>query len=90
LSYSTAPSERSTSMVLLRSVACAWRASSVPSGVSPRALRAADYYYRASAMRVIDRIRVPTLILSAEDDPFVPSIRSAPPRWQAIHALRRW
>jgi len=33
---------------------------------------AADYYYRASAMRVIDRIRVPTLILTAEDDPFVP------------------
>jgi len=34
---------------------------------------AADYYYRASAMRVIDRIRVPTLILTAEDDPFVPA-----------------
>jgi uncharacterized protein len=34
---------------------------------------AADYYYRASAMRVIDRIRVPALILTAEDDPFVPS-----------------
>lgn len=33
---------------------------------------AADYYYRASAMRVIDRISVPTLILTAEDDPFVP------------------
>jgi uncharacterized protein len=33
---------------------------------------AADYYYRASAMRAVDRIRVPTLILSAEDDPFVP------------------
>jgi uncharacterized protein len=33
---------------------------------------AADYYYRASAMRVVDRIRVPTLVLSAEDDPFVP------------------
>ena len=33
---------------------------------------AADYYYRASALRVIDRIRVPTLILTAEDDPFVP------------------
>jgi predicted alpha/beta-fold hydrolase len=33
---------------------------------------AADYYYRASALRVIDRIRVPALILSAEDDPFVP------------------
>jgi hypothetical protein len=34
---------------------------------------ASDYYYRASAMRVIDRVRVPTLILTAEDDPFVPS-----------------
>jgi hypothetical protein len=33
---------------------------------------AADYYYRASALRVIDRIRVPALILTAEDDPFVP------------------
>jgi predicted alpha/beta-fold hydrolase len=31
-----------------------------------------DYYWRASAMRVVDRIRVPTLIISAEDDPFVP------------------
>jgi predicted alpha/beta-fold hydrolase len=34
---------------------------------------AADYYYRASALRVIDRIRIPTLIMTAEDDPFVPS-----------------
>lgn len=33
---------------------------------------AADYYYRASALRVIDRIRVPALILTAADDPFVP------------------
>jgi predicted alpha/beta-fold hydrolase len=33
---------------------------------------AADYYHRASAMRVVDRIRVPALILTAEDDPFVP------------------
>jgi predicted alpha/beta-fold hydrolase len=33
---------------------------------------AADYYHRASAMRVVDRIAVPTLILTAEDDPFVP------------------
>jgi len=32
-----------------------------------------DYYYRASAMRVIDQIQVPTLIITAEDDPFVPS-----------------
>ena len=33
---------------------------------------AADYYHRASAARVLDRIRVPTLILTAADDPFVP------------------
>jgi predicted alpha/beta-fold hydrolase len=33
---------------------------------------ASDYYHRASAMRVIDRIAVPTLILTAADDPFVP------------------
>ena len=34
---------------------------------------AEDYYHRASAMRVIDRIVVPTLIIAAEDDPFVPA-----------------
>ncbi|HEV8317717.1 MAG TPA: alpha/beta fold hydrolase [Vicinamibacterales bacterium] len=34
---------------------------------------ASDYYYRASAIRVIDRVRVPALILTAHDDPFVPS-----------------
>jgi predicted alpha/beta-fold hydrolase len=34
---------------------------------------AEDYYHRASAMRVIDRVSVPALIITAEDDPFVPS-----------------
>jgi uncharacterized protein len=34
---------------------------------------AADYYHRASAMRVIDRVARPSLILSAADDPFVPA-----------------
>ena len=34
---------------------------------------ATDYYHRASAMRVIDRIRIPALIITAEDDPFVPT-----------------
>jgi len=33
---------------------------------------ASDYYYRASAMRVIDRVGVPALIITSEDDPFVP------------------
>jgi len=31
-----------------------------------------DYYARSSAMRVIAAIRKPTLILTAQDDPFVP------------------
>ncbi len=30
-----------------------------------------DYYYRAAAARVVDRIAVPTLILCAQDDPFI-------------------
>jgi len=34
---------------------------------------AEDYYHRASAMRVVDRIHVPALVITAEDDPFVPS-----------------
>jgi predicted alpha/beta-fold hydrolase len=33
---------------------------------------ASDYYHRASAMRVIDRVALPALIVTAEDDPFVP------------------
>lgn len=33
---------------------------------------AADYYDRASAVRVARRIAVPTFVLSAADDPFVP------------------
>jgi hypothetical protein len=31
-----------------------------------------DYYYRASSLRLIDRIHIPTLIIHAEDDPFIP------------------
>ena len=36
-------------------------------------LNAEDYYHRASAMRVIDRVSVPALIITSEDDPFVPA-----------------
>lgn len=32
---------------------------------------AADYYYRASAARVLERIARPTLVLHADDDPFI-------------------
>jgi predicted alpha/beta-fold hydrolase len=41
---------------------------------------ASDYYHRASAMRVIDRIRVPALIITAQDDPFVPAETFRDPR----------
>jgi predicted alpha/beta-fold hydrolase len=34
---------------------------------------AEDYYHRASAMRLVDRIQVPALVITSEDDPFVPS-----------------
>jgi hypothetical protein len=30
-----------------------------------------DYYYRAAAARVVDKIAVPTLIVCAKDDPFI-------------------
>jgi len=30
-----------------------------------------DYYYRAASARVIDRVAVPTLVLLAQDDPFI-------------------
>ncbi len=31
-----------------------------------------DYYTRASSIRIIDQIQIPTLIIHAEDDPFIP------------------
>jgi predicted alpha/beta-fold hydrolase len=33
---------------------------------------AEDYYYRAAALRVVERIEIPALVITAEDDPFVP------------------
>lgn len=34
---------------------------------------AADYYARSSSIEVVDRIGVPTLVINAADDPFVPA-----------------
>ena len=31
-----------------------------------------DYYWKSSSIRSMDRIRIPTLIIHAEDDPFIP------------------
>ncbi len=33
---------------------------------------AEDYYQKSSSIRFLDRIRVPTLIIHAQDDPFIP------------------
>ena len=51
---------------------------------------AEDYYHRASAMRVIDRVARPALILSAADDPFVPprNLRRAGGAQQSAHHHR--
>jgi predicted alpha/beta-fold hydrolase len=49
---------------------------------------AADYYHRASAARVIDRIRLPALIITAEDDPFVPVEPFHDPRLAANPHIR--
>ena len=44
---------------------------------------ASDYYFKASALRVIDRIRIPALVLTADDDPFVPGDQFRAPDWPA-------
>jgi predicted alpha/beta-fold hydrolase len=44
------------------------RFTSVPNGFA----NADDYYRRSSAVRVVDKIRIPTLIIHSEDDPFIP------------------
>lgn len=49
---------------------------------------ASDYYHRASAMRVIDRVRIPALIITAEDDPFVPPGPFRDPRLAANPNVR--
>lgn len=41
---------------------------------------AEDYYHRASAMRVIDRVDIPALIIAADDDPFVPPLPFRDPK----------
>ena len=41
---------------------------------------ATDYYDRSSALQFAGRIRVPTLIVTAQDDPFVPFASFSDPR----------
>jgi len=39
-----------------------------------------DYYYRASSLQTISQVRTPTLVISAQDDPFVPPEQFDDPR----------
>ncbi|MBL8137912.1 MAG: alpha/beta fold hydrolase [Acidobacteria bacterium] len=50
---------------------------------------AADYYHRASARRVIERLAVPALLITADDDPFVPPDAARDPALGAIDGLTR-
>ena len=50
---------------------------------------AADYYHRASARRVIERLTVPALLITADDDPFVPSTAARDVALDAVTALTR-
>lgn len=43
---------------------------------------AADYYQRASSIRVVDKIRVPTLIIHGKDDPFIPFAPLRDPKFE--------
>ncbi len=49
---------------------------------------AARYYHEASSLRVVDRIRVPALILTAANDPFVPPEQFTRPEIAANPHLR--
>ncbi len=52
---------------------------------------AAEYYRRASALPLIERIAVPTLILTARDDPFIaaePFAEFSPPPGVEVHVAR--
>lgn len=44
---------------------------------------AVDYYYRASSIRVVDKIRLPTLIIHGKDDPFIPFAPLNDPKFAA-------
>jgi len=53
-------------------------------------LDAHDYYFRSSSLRWIDRVSVPTLLLNAVDDPFLPAevldeVRAIAERNECLH-----
>jgi uncharacterized protein len=49
---------------------------------------AADYYAQCSALKVAGKIRVPTLIVTAQDDPFVPFVSFSDPELTRNPSIR--
>jgi len=49
---------------------------------------AANYYHQASAIRLIDRVTIPTLIVGSEDDPFEPVAQFRRPEVTGNPAVR--
>ena len=49
---------------------------------------AEEYYEAAGAKRVVDQVRVPTLMITAEDDPFVPYVMFLAARVERNPAIR--
>ena len=58
--------------VALAKVRTMWEFDDVVTGPIHGFASAADYYQRSSSIHFLDRIRVRTLLLSAENDPFLP------------------
>jgi uncharacterized protein len=48
---------------------------------------AQDYYTRAAAARVLDRITVPTLVINAQDDPFIRLLPETRDKMNANHHI---
>jgi predicted alpha/beta-fold hydrolase len=46
-----------------------------------------DYYYRASAARVVSRVAIPTLVIHAQDDPFIRMTANTRERMTANQAI---
>lgn len=58
--------------VALARVRTLWEFDDLVTGPVHGFAGAADYYARASSLQFLDRIRIPTLLLNAQNDPFLP------------------
>lgn len=74
----------------LARVATLWEFDDVVTGPLHGFRDAEDYYTRSSSLRYLDGVRIPTLLLHAQDDPFLPravlaDVRAAIARNPSLH-----